>query len=174
MKTQTAPTGSTSRNTLHRTKNDLPEATRAKIVELLNGRLAPAIDLYLQAKQAHWNVKGQSFIALHELFDGVAKVAQTAADDMAERVAQLGGNARGTLQAVSKASSLKEYPIAISDGRDHVEALSSALAAFGADVRSAVDEAEDLEDWGTVDLFTEVSRNIDKQLWFVEAHAQGK
>jgi starvation-inducible DNA-binding protein len=175
MKTQTAPpAASTARNSLHRTKNDLPEATRAKVVELLNGHLASAIDLYLQTKQAHWNVKGPSFIALHELFDGVAKVVQEAVDDMAERAVQLGGTARGTLQAAGKATSMKEYPIAITDGRDHVEALSSALAEFGAAVREAIDSATDLDDMNTADLFTGISRGIDKQLWFVESHAQGK
>jgi starvation-inducible DNA-binding protein len=176
MKTNTAtPTAhSPSKHSLHRTKNDLPEPTRAKIVELLNSHLASGIDLYLQTKQAHWNVKGPSFIALHELFDKVASTVQEAVDDMAERVVQLGGSARGTLQAAGKATSLKEYPIAITDSRDHVDALSSALATFGSGMRDAIETATDLDDAGTADLFTQVSREIDKQLWFVEAHAQGK
>jgi starvation-inducible DNA-binding protein len=176
MKTQTASpvSSATSKTPLQRTKNDLPESARAKLVELLNAQLASAIDLYLQTKQAHWNVKGTSFIALHELFDEVATTVQTAVDDIAERTVQLGGTARGTIQATSKGTALKEYPLAITDGRDHVESLSTALATFGGQVREAIDTADDLGDANTADLFTGVSRSIDKQLWFVEAHAQGK
>jgi len=160
--------------TLHATKNDLPEKNRARIVELLNSRLSDGIDLYLQTKQAHWNVKGPSFIALHELFDEVATTVLEGVDDMAERAVQLGGTALGTIGVVSKETSLKPYPTDISKGPDHVEALSSALATFGKQARQAIALATELEDADTADLFTEISRNIDKKLWFVEAHQQTK
>ncbi len=162
------------KNALIPTKNDLPEKNRARLIELLNSRLADGIDLYLQVKQAHWNVKGPSFIALHELFDEVATTVQDAADDIAERAVQLGGTAQGTLAVVAKDTSLKPYPTDISKGSDHVEALSSALAAFGKQVRAAIALADELEDADTADLFTGISRNIDKKLWFVEAHQQAK
>jgi starvation-inducible DNA-binding protein len=162
------------KNTLHHTKNDLPESNRAKLVELLGSRLASSIDLYLQVKQAHWNVKGPSFIALHELFDQVGETVEGSVDDLAERIVQLGGTARGTLQAVGKETSLKAYPLEITSGTDHVEALSSALAAFGGQARSAIALATELDDADSADLFTEISRNIDKQLWFVEAHSGAK
>ena len=160
------------KTTLHKTKNDLPEAKRVKIVELLNSRLANGIDLHLQTKQAHWNVKGPNFIALHELFDKIVGVVAEANDEMAERAAMLGGKPRGTLQAVSKETSLEAYPLDISAGSDHVEALSNALAAFGAQIRKAIEAADKLDDADTADLFTGISRDIDKQLWFVEAHQQ--
>jgi starvation-inducible DNA-binding protein len=152
------------------TKNDLPEATRAKIVELLNARLADCKDLQTQAKQAHWNVKGPNFIALHKLFDEINADVENYVDDIAERAVQLGGIAEGTARMVAKRSSLPEYPLSATDGRSHVKALSSALAAFGKSARKGIEEANELADLDTADLFTEVSRGIDKWLWFVEAH----
>jgi len=157
---------------MHKTKNDLPKETREKIIEILNARLADASDLKSQAKQAHWNVKGMSFIALHELFDQVATEVETFTDTIAERVTVLGGTALGTVRVAASNSSLSEYPLEITDGADHVDALSSALADFGKKVRSNIDEADKLGDMDTADLYTEVSRGIDKLLWFVEAHIQ--
>jgi starvation-inducible DNA-binding protein len=159
---------------MHRTKNDLPEAERAEPIELLNARLADAVDLFAQAKTAHWNVRGPHFIGLHELFDKVAEKAEEHADLLAERAGQLGGFAESTVQAVAKKTTLSHYPLTISGGRDHVEALSSALAAFGKGVRAAIERAAQLGDAGTSDLFTEISRETDESLWFVEAHLQAE
>ena len=159
---------------MFKTKNDIPEATRAKVVELLNARLADCIDLQTQTKQAHWNVKGPDFIALHDLFDKVNEAVEDYVDDIAERAVQLGGVAEGTARTAAKRSSLAEYPAKAADGRSHVEALSSALAAFGAAARKGIDQADDLGDQDTADVFTEVSRGIDKWLWFVEAHLQAE
>jgi starvation-inducible DNA-binding protein len=156
------------------TKNDLPEAIRVKVVELLNARLADCIDLQTQTKQAHWNVKGPNFIALHELFDKINEDVEDYVDDIAERAIQLGGVAEGTARMVAKRSSLPEYPVHVADGRSHVEALSSALAAFGKSSRQAIEATNELRDLDTADLFTEVSRGIDKWLWFVEAHLQAE
>ena len=156
------------------TKNDLSAKTRTAVITLLNARLLDAINLQLQAKQAHWNVKGPQFIALHELFDKVADAAEEASDELAERAVQLGGVAIGAASSIASESKLKPYPLSAVDGPAHVEALSSALARFGALVRDAIDVADEGGDKDTADLFTEISRNIDKYLWFVEAHAQGK
>src|SRR3981081_265202 len=112
-------------------KNDLPEATRRQIIDLCNARLADAIDLQTQTKQAHWNVKGPHFIALHELFDKVNDDVEGYVDLIAERGAQLGGPALGTVRSVAQRSTLAEYPLKTASGRQHVAALSSALAAFG-------------------------------------------
>jgi starvation-inducible DNA-binding protein len=152
------------------TKNDIPAATRKSSIELLNARLADAIDLGTQVKYAHWNVKGPSFIALHELFDKIAETVEDQIDTIAERVTALGGTARGTLTAVSRATSLKPYPEGISDGTAHVEALSAVVADFGRKVRAAIEESAKLGDADTSDLFTGVSRETDKNLWFLEAH----
>jgi starvation-inducible DNA-binding protein len=159
---------------MFKTKNDLPEATRVKVIELLNARLADCKDLQTQTKQAHWNVKGPNFIGLHELFDKINEEVDEYVDEIAERAVQLGGVAEGTARVVAKRSTLPEYPLNISDGRSHVEALSSALAAFGKGARKAINETNDLGDLDTADLFTEVSRGIDKWLWFVEAHLQAE
>ncbi len=159
------------KTTLHQTKNNLSEKVRRTSIGLLNQQLADALDLQLQAKQAHWNVKGPHFIALHELFDKVAEEFAGFSDDLAERAVELGGVALGTIQVVSKASRMKRYPVDIASGPVHVEALSSALAAFGKTSRAAIDAAAKIGDANTADLFTEVSRGVDKLLWLVEAHA---
>lgn len=156
------------------TKNDLPLDTRTKLVALLNARLADCIDLQTQIKHAHWNVKGPNFIALHELFDKVNEEVEDYVDEIAERAVQLGGKAEGTARWVAHKSTLAEYPATAHDGRSHVEALSSALAAFGKQARKAIEEAGNLGDADTADLFTEVSRGMDKWLWFVEAHGQAE
>lgn len=158
----------------HKTKNDLPEVSRRKMIELLNQHLADVLDLGMQTKQAHWNVKGPNFIALHELFDKVADEVEEFTDDIAERAVQLGGVALGTVQAVAKNSRLAAYPLDLAAGKEHVAALSSALAKFGASARAAIDAADKRGDTDTADLFTEVSRGVDKLLWFIEAHAQAK
>ena len=157
---------------MHPTKNDLPPKTRAKVAAVLADRLADATDLMLQSKQAHWNVKGPNFIALHELFDKVAESSEEWVDSLAERIVQLGGTAEGTVQATAARTSLAAYPLHIVSGTDHVEALSSALAAFGRKVRAAIDKTDKQGDKDTADLFTEISRDVDKYLWFVEAHNQ--
>jgi starvation-inducible DNA-binding protein len=156
---------------MHKTKNSLSENVRAKSIALLGKNLALAIDLSLQTKQAHWNVKGSNFIALHELFDKVSDEVREFVDLIAERITTLGGTAEGTLQAVGPRTTLPVYSLTISSGPQHLEALSSALAALGASVRQAIDESAGFGDADTADL-TEVSRETDKQLWFLEAHLQ--
>ena len=156
------------------TRNDLPANVRTQVIELLNARLADAIDLGTQTKHAHWNVKGPNFIALHELFDQVAEHLEDHIDTIAERVTALGGTARGTLAAVARATTLRPYPEDISDGTAHVDALSAALAAFGAKVRAGIDAATRLADADSADLFTGISRETDKDLWFLEAHLHAK
>lgn len=157
---------------LHNTKIDISRDKREKLIALLNARLADASDLKSQTKQAHWNVKGMSFIALHELFDQIATAVEGHVDLIAERITTLGGTAMGTVRLAAQNSSLSEYPHEITDGAAHVDALSTALADFGKAVRKGIDEANDLEDQDTADIFTEISRDIDKHLWFVEAHIQ--
>lgn len=157
---------------MHNTKIDITKTKRESIVAILNQRLADASDLKSQAKQAHWNVKGMNFIALHELFDRVATELDPMVDDIAERITTLGGTAMGTVRVAAQASSLAEYPLEITDGASHVDALSNALADFGKKVRADIDATDELGDADTADLFTGISRSIDKLLWFVEAHLQ--
>jgi len=159
---------------LHQTRNDLREKTRRAMVALLNQQLADVLDLGLQAKQAHWNVKGPHFIALHELFDKIAEELEEFSDDIAERAVALGGIALGTVQCVARNSRLNAYPPDITSGREHVSALSDALARFGGTTRAAIDSATKAGDADTADLFTGVSRGVDKLLWLVEAHTQAK
>ena len=157
---------------MYETENDLSLPHRTELNMLLNQRLADAVDLQMQMKQAHWNVKGPSFIGLHELFDKVDEAVESYVDMIAERVVQLGGVAEGTVRVSAARSRLPEYPLAIADGMAHVEAVARALSTFGQAARGTIDEAEGLDDADTADLFTEISRGIDKWLWFVEAHSQ--
>ncbi len=152
------------------TRNTLAENIRAQSVELLNKHLAAAIDLHAQMKQAHWNVRGLSFIAIHELFDKVSVEAENYSDLIAERAGGLGGTAHGTVQMAAERSYLVPYPLGIADENQHIFAVAGALAAFGQSVREAIDQSAAIGDADTADLFTEISRDADHQLWFVESH----
>jgi starvation-inducible DNA-binding protein len=155
------------------TKNDLPATTRAEVVALLNQRLADCVDLQTMCKQAHWNVKGPQFIALHKLFDEVNEAVKEYVDLIAERIVQVGGVAEGTARIVAQRSTLLDYPLTLTTGMEHVAALSDELAQFGRAARIGIAEMDELEDAVSTDLLTEVSRGVDKWLWFVEAHQQG-
>ncbi len=159
---------------LYATRNDLPEESRTEAIGLLNQRLAECIDLQTQCKQAHWNVKGSMFIALHKLFDEINESVEEYVDLLAERVVQLGGIAEGTVGIVAERTTLAGYPLALTNGSDHVAALSDALASFGRGVRLGIEEMNDLKDADSADILTEISRGVDKWLWFVEAHQQDK
>jgi starvation-inducible DNA-binding protein len=159
---------------MYKTKIDLSEKVRRNVIVILNERLAEAIDLQTQVKQAHWNVKGPHFIALHELFDKISDVVLEHIDDIAERVTSLGGTAEGTVAVAAKRSKLKNYPLSITAGKDHLFYLSTQIAAFGKSVRAGIDDTDELGDKNTADLFTGISRELDKYLWFLEAHLQEK
>lgn len=152
------------------TRNDLPDNTRKAMIALLNARLADAVDLRLGLKQAHWNVKGPNFIGLHELFDAIHGRVSGFVDDIAERAVALGGVVDGTTQGAAKGTKLDPYPASIIAEKEHVAAVSDRLAAFGKLARAGIDAADEAGDKDTADLFTEVSRQIDKDLWMVEAH----
>jgi starvation-inducible DNA-binding protein len=154
------------------TKIDLPADTRGKAIALLNQQLADTFDLFSQIKQAHWNVKGMHFIALHELFDKLAEEAEDYVDDIAERATALGGVAIGTARAAGKASRLPEFPLDGVHGKAAVEALVERYALLAASTRKAIETASGIGDADTSDLFTGVSRGLDKSLWFLEAHLQ--
>lgn len=157
---------------MYETENDISKGRRLELNALMNLRLADAVDLQMQMKQAHWNVKGPNFIGLHELFDKVDESVESYVDKIAERIVQLGGIAEGTVRVSAGRSRLAEYPLAIADGTAHVEAVARALSTFGREARATIEEANTLDDADTADLFTEISRGIDQWLWFVEAHSQ--
>jgi starvation-inducible DNA-binding protein len=159
---------------MYKTKIDLSEKTRRNVIVILNDRLADAIDLQSQVKQAHWNVKGPNFIALHELFDKISDVFLEQIDTIAERVTSLGGTAEGTVAVAAKRSKLKNYPLSITAGKDHLFYLSTQLSVYGKAARAAIDDTDKLGDADTADLFTAISRDVDKYLWFLEAHLQEK
>ena len=159
---------------MQKTHNTLAKEIRVQSVELLNLHLATAIDLHAQMKQAHWNVRGPGFIAIHKLFDQVSAEVENYSDMLAERAAGLGGTAHGTIQVAIKESFLIPYPLGVADELKHLFAVSAALAAFGGSVIEAIAKSAEIEDPTTADLFTEISRGIDQQLYFVESHLAPK
>jgi len=156
------------------TRVSLLPAIREKMIPLLNQHLADLLDLATQVKQAHWNVKGHHFYSLHLLFDSLAAELYESVDTVAERATALGGSASGTARMAAKASRLPEYPTDAVDGMAHVTALCDRYAAVGGTVRTAIKTASEAGDDDTADLFTGLSRDLDKNLWFLEAHLQGK
>jgi starvation-inducible DNA-binding protein len=156
------------------TRNDLKSNTRASSIEVLNARLADAIDLALITKQAHWNVKGPQFIAIHEMLDTFRAELDGHVDTIAERAVQLGGTAYGTSQVVARETTLKPYPTEIHKTKDHLAALIEAYAAAAKGARDAISETDEAGDADTADIFTAYSRSLDKFLWFLEAHTQEK
>jgi len=156
--------------TLHETHIDLSDKLRKQIVGELNQLLADSADLTMQAKQAHWTVRGPNFIALHRLFDEVYEHAGEWTDTIAERLAAMGGQAHGTVQAAAKNTRLDAYPLDLVDETEHVRRFSQSLGKYGSYVRAAIATFTELGDLGTADVCTEISRAVDKDLWFVESH----
>jgi starvation-inducible DNA-binding protein len=154
------------------TRNDLPAATRKKMVALLDQLVADNSDLYSQLKQAHWNVKGPNFIALHKLFDKLAAGIAEEIDKLAERATAFGGVVHGTVRMAAQASRLPEYPADAFSGDKALKALADRYAALAESTRKGIDTAEDAEDKTTADLLTQTSAVLDKALWFLEAHLE--
>ncbi len=163
----------TSAIKLYPTRNDLSEDTRRRVVSLLQARLSDALDLEAQMKQAHWNVRGPAFFQLHQLFDAVHDEVEEHVDMLAERITALGAIADGDVRTTARSSTLAPYPSEPLSAESHIERVAAALGAFGATTRAAIDTAAGLDDAGSADLLTEISRAIDKQLWLVEAHHAG-
>jgi starvation-inducible DNA-binding protein len=156
------------------TSIDIKQETRTKMVDMLNIHLADTFDLFSHTKQAHWNVKGREFMQLHELYDELAEILLKFVDMLAERATILGGIAHGTVRMAAKNTRLSDYPDGPIGSMESVEALVERYAELAASVRAAIDSAEDAEDMSTADLMTEFSRELDKALWFLEAHLQDR
>lgn len=150
----------------------LKSNTKTTMIGLLNERLAEAIDLALAVKQAHWNLKGPTFIAVHEYLDTLRTDLDGHVDTVAERIAQLDGIALGTVQVAAKATSLPPYPTDIRKVDDHLSALVERVAATAKAVREAIDTADEAGDADTADIFTAYSRDLDKHLWFIKSHLE--
>ncbi|HVZ09861.1 MAG TPA: DNA starvation/stationary phase protection protein Dps [Rhodopila sp.] len=155
---------------LHATRNDLPANGKSVVIDLLNARVADCIDLALITKQAHWNLRGPDFIAVHEMLDGFRTQIDIHVDTMAERIIQLGGTALGTVQTTEKATSLAPYPTDIYAVPDHLKALIERYGKAANSVRAAIEQADEAGDPDAADIFTAASRSLDKALWFLEAH----
>ena len=156
------------------TRNDIPINTRKQVVNLLSQSLATNTDLKTQTKQAHWNVKGNDFYQLHLLFDEMATEIEEYIDLLAERITTLAGTAMGTARIAASQSLLPEYPFDVVEGMEHVKALAERYAIYAKHLREAIDTTDNLDDQDTNDLYVQVSRTVDKRLWFLEAHLVSK
>ena len=154
-------------------KVNVPEKNRRTLIDLLNARLSDTIDMQTQAKFAHWNVKGEDFYQLHLLFDSIAEHVENAVDLIAERVTALGGRANGTARQVAANSSIEEYDLNVMHGMDHVRALLKSLASVANASREAIKQCASLGDDATADVFTEIVRAADKDIYFLQSHLQG-
>lgn len=152
------------------THNSLDQKVRESIIPVLNAALAHLLDLHSQVKQSHWMVRGHNFQALHELFDEIATSVLVHGDDVAERIAQLGGTPEGTVEAVAKRSTLPSHGVDVRESKRHVELVAERLAFVSEECRGGCTRAAELGDDNTADLFTEISRGLDKWTWFVESH----
>ncbi len=165
--------GAKSDDRLYDSKVSIPENNRRTLIDLLNARLADAIDVQTQAKFAHWNVKGEDFYQLHLLFDSISEHVEDAVDLIAERVTALGGRANGTVRQVAANSSIEEYDLNVMHGMDHVRALLKSLASVANASRDGIKQCATLGDDATADVFTEIVRAADKDIYFLQSHLQG-
>ena len=156
--------------TLVKSHVELDGDSRIQMIELLNQHLADAFDLFSQVKQAHWNVKGLNFIAIHELFDAVAHEVLEAVDAIAERATALGGAAQGTARMAVQNSRLEEIADGPIQSEDALKMVVERVGKFANDARAAIDTATEAEDTVTADLFTEIVRELDKQIYFLDSH----
>ncbi|PRY93172.1 starvation-inducible DNA-binding protein [Hasllibacter halocynthiae] len=152
----------------------LEDNTRKTVIDLLNARLADMIALSLAVKQAHWNMKGRGFIGVHELLDDVVERLRESADLIAERAQIIGGVAEGTVDIAASRGEMERYPTDLVEVEDHVRALTERFADVGARIRKAIEESSDAGDADTEDLFTEVSRQVDKDAWFIGSNAPSR
>ena len=158
--------------TSYSTRIDIPERLRLNLGEILNQTLADTLDLKMQVKQAQWNTKGMNFYQLYQLFEEIAIKLEGYIDLIAERATALGLVAVGTVRNVAQKSRIPEYSLKVSDGQDHLAELADRLAIYAKFVRTAIAQTSDLGDRNTADIYTEISRTVDKYLWFLEAHLQ--
>ena len=151
-------------------RSDIPPEIRLYVMQLLQQTLACTVDLRSQLKQACWNVKGRDLVLLHALFATMATELDAHIDLVAERLVVLGGVARGTVRTAATHSRLPEYPGAIMDGDAHVQALTECFASYATTLRADIAHAAEVEEAGSAAVYTDISRGIDKRLWFLEAY----
>ncbi|WP_420393200.1 DNA starvation/stationary phase protection protein Dps [Acuticoccus sp.] len=149
---------------------DLPEQTRQSMCALLQSHVSDGIDLFSHVRQAHWTLRGPNFIGLHELLETIYEQVKDQTDLLAERLQLLGGHTEGTIDVAAQNSRLPKYPLDAVSPSEHVDAVTSSLAAYAKTVRGAIDEADEAGDMGTSDLFTEIVREVDRARWMIEAH----
>ncbi len=167
--TKSSNSNKSPKGVVHKSRIDLGDNVRKQSIEALNNSLASLIDLQMRTKEAHWNIRGKSFIGVHLFLDTLYGVVGEHVDTVAERITSLGGQAEGRLPQVTQRTQLGDYPTETLI-EDHLTTLADSFAICGKDCRENIDKTDDAGDKGTADMYTEVSRDLDKYLWMIEAH----
>lgn len=155
---------------MFKTQIGLNDNARQISINVLQSTLNDALDLRLAIKHAHWTVRGPFFQQLHQLFDSLVAPVDAEIDMIAERIATLGGRVDGRSEGVAANTRLEPYPDQISDGPDHLSALSARFASLGNSVRKGIEETDEAGDAATADILTATAILLDKSLWMLEAH----
>jgi starvation-inducible DNA-binding protein len=155
--------------TVKSTVPGLPDDASAEAIEIMQRRLVSLIDLQLTLKHVHWNVVGMNFIAIHEMLDPQVDAVRAMTDEVAERIATMGGEPRGTPGAVTELRSWGDYELDRAPTVQHLVALDEVYAGIIADHREAISRLGDL-DAVSEDLFIGHLRDLELFQWFVRAH----
>jgi starvation-inducible DNA-binding protein len=142
----------------------------ADTVDTLNFHVALASDLRSQVKQAHWNVVGPNFIALHKLFDEQATLLLAQVDIFAERVRALRGVARGTVRQAAAESPLEDIEADELPEAEAVQAILDRFERYSLSLTAAIEAADELKDLSTQDIFIEAQRDVDLHAYFLRSH----
>lgn len=161
--------GNSSQLIMHPTYNPLPEQVRMQLVTILNQLVCDCLSLTYAAKQAHWNIKGQGFIAIHRLFDEVHDLGDTLVDSFAEMVTTLGGQAMGTIDYATSITRLAPFPLTINDSKQLIIELTERLAAVSQYLIEAIGQTETL-DKTTQNELMNAQVQINKKIYFLESH----
>lgn len=157
---------------MYKNRVALEDDVKQKVVDVMNVRLGAALDMYSQAKFAHWNVKGLNFYQLHLVFDATAKVIFKQIDPIAERITQLGGVANGTVRQSAAGSPIPAYNVNAVTGPEHLNALADALGVYCKELREASDDIEEIGDDPSADFFKQLVIEAEEELYFLESHLE--
>lgn len=144
-----------------------------KLVDLLQERLSDYNDLHLILKHAHWNVHGENFIGIHEMIDPQVDEVRAFADEVAERIASLGGTPIGTPGGHAEGRTPLQYDVNSGTTLEHLHALNDLYTEVITKVRESIAETDDL-DLVTQDMLIAEAASLEKFQWFVREHIVNK
>ena len=163
----------TTNGKLRYTTPGLKQEDAERVVEILQDRLDATTDLHLTLKHVHWNVVGPHFIAVHEMIDPQVDDVRNFSDDLAERIATLGGSPQGTPSGLVQRRTWDEYSIGRATTQEHLGALDLVYQGVITSYRENIAELDDL-DLVTQDMLIAQTDKLELFHWFVRAHLEDK